>query len=208
MRAVSVESAQRLEMLAGGIFTLCGAALRISASLDVRPVPWESVDGARALTGARNGGTATLDDAGQPQEIVTVGLARGQHTETAAWSDRARLRRRGAGTDAREESPAQVGPGCDCAGLRRLRARHSVPHAEGGQGAGRPESRLPPFNHVPRRRIGISSDGFFQCAGRQFRAHSRRARPWSGCGSSHGRSARWWPSRRARRVAWHAGAAF
>lgn len=143
MRAVSVESAQRLEMLAGGIFTLCGAALRISASLDVRPVPWESVDGARALTGARNGRTATLDDAGQPQKIVTVGLARGQHTETATWSDGGKLRRRGAGTDAREESRAQVGRGCDYSGLRRPCARHSVPHAQSGQGASHLVAEVP-----------------------------------------------------------------
>ena len=53
---------------------LSAAVLRISASLDVGAVLRESADSARAMTGARYGVIATIDEAGQPQEFVTSGL--------------------------------------------------------------------------------------------------------------------------------------
>ena len=43
---------------------LCNAILRINASLDLETVLQEVVDSARALTGARHGLIATVDDGG------------------------------------------------------------------------------------------------------------------------------------------------
>ena len=56
------------------IARLSAAVLRISASLDVGAVLRETVDSARALTGARYGVITTIDEAGEPQEFVTSGL--------------------------------------------------------------------------------------------------------------------------------------
>ena len=46
---------------------------------------------ARTPTGARHGLIATVDDAGQPQDLVTVGVASGEHEVMAAWPDGPRL---------------------------------------------------------------------------------------------------------------------
>ena len=85
------ELRQRIEMLEERISNLCAAVLRVSASLDLETVLREIVDSARALTGARYGLIATVDDVGEPQDFVTAGLAPGQHTEMAEWSDGPRL---------------------------------------------------------------------------------------------------------------------
>ena len=82
---------QRIETLEGRISDLCAAILRVSASLDLETVLREIVDSARALTGARYGMIATVDDAGQAQDFVTAGLAPGIHTEMLAWPDGPRL---------------------------------------------------------------------------------------------------------------------
>ena len=50
------------------------AVLAVGGSLDLNAVLHEAADGARALTGARYGVVATLDEAGLPQEFVTSGL--------------------------------------------------------------------------------------------------------------------------------------
>jgi len=71
--------------------TLCAALLRVSASLDLQTVLREIVDSARALTGARLGLIATVDEAGRPQDFVTAGLAPGQDAAMAAWPDGPRL---------------------------------------------------------------------------------------------------------------------
>ena len=52
---------------------LIAAILRISASRDVDTVLQEVVDSARALTGARYGVIATIDEAGRPHEHVNWG---------------------------------------------------------------------------------------------------------------------------------------
>ncbi len=49
--------------------TLNGAILRINASLDL-----DTVESARALTGARYGAIATIDGAGAPQGFVLSGV--------------------------------------------------------------------------------------------------------------------------------------
>ncbi|MXY23013.1 MAG: response regulator [Acidobacteria bacterium] len=82
---------RRIKTLEDRISNLCAAVLRVSASLDLETVLREIVDNARALTGARYGVIATVDEAGQPQDFVTVGLAPGQHEKMAAWPDGPRL---------------------------------------------------------------------------------------------------------------------
>ncbi len=85
------ELRQRIEMLEERISNLCAAVLRVSASLDLETVLREIVDSARALTGARYGLVAIVDDAGQPQDFVTAGMAPEQHARMAAWPDGPRL---------------------------------------------------------------------------------------------------------------------
>ena len=82
---------QRIEMLEERISNLCAAVLRVSASLDLETVLREIVDSARALTGARYGLVAIVDEAGQPQDFVTAGMAPEQHAKMAAWPDGPRL---------------------------------------------------------------------------------------------------------------------
>ena len=64
---------------------------RISASLDLETVLNEVVDSARALTGARFGAIATIDEAGAPQDFVTSGFTEEEHRRLAEWSDGPRL---------------------------------------------------------------------------------------------------------------------
>ena len=71
--------------------SLSAAILRISASLDVDTVLREVVDSARALTGARYGLIATIDEAGRPQEFVVSGLSPEEERQVAAWPDAMRL---------------------------------------------------------------------------------------------------------------------
>ena len=85
------ELRRRIETLEDRISKLCAAVLRVSASLDLETVLREIVDSARALAGARYGLIATVDDAGQPQDFVTAGLASGVHAVMAAWADGPRL---------------------------------------------------------------------------------------------------------------------
>ena len=85
------ELRQRNRMLEDRVSSLCAAVLRVSATLDLETVLREIVDSARALTGARYGLIATVDDAGRPQDFVTAGLASGVHAVMAAWADGPRL---------------------------------------------------------------------------------------------------------------------
>ena len=80
-----------VEALRERIAGLSAAILRISASLDVETVLREVVDSARALTGARYGVIATVDEAGEAQNFVTSGLAPEEARQTAAWPDAWRL---------------------------------------------------------------------------------------------------------------------
>ena len=78
---------------AGGRDATLGAAiLRINASLDLDAVLGEVVESARALTGARFGAIATVDEAGVPHKgIVFSGLTAEEQRELLAWPGSAAL---------------------------------------------------------------------------------------------------------------------
>ena len=79
------------EALRARISALSAASLRISASLDLETVLNEVVVSARALTGARFGAIATIDEAGAPQDFVTSGFTEEEHRRIAEWSEGPRL---------------------------------------------------------------------------------------------------------------------
>ena len=64
---------------------------RINESLDLATVLREVVEGACALTAARYGVIATVDEAGRPLDFVSAGLTVDQHRRLAEWSDGPRL---------------------------------------------------------------------------------------------------------------------
>ena len=64
---------------------LHAAILRIGASLDLDTVLREVVDSARALTGARYGMIATVDDAGEIEEFIASGLSDDERRQMAEW---------------------------------------------------------------------------------------------------------------------------
>ena len=70
---------------------LSAAILRISASLDLDTVLREIVESARALTGARVGVIATVDENGQVRDFVTSGFTAAEQQQLAAWPDGQRL---------------------------------------------------------------------------------------------------------------------
>ena len=71
--------------------TLNAAILRINASLDLDTVLDEVVESARALTGARYGFIATVDEAGAPGGFVFSGVTPEEQRELLAWPDSVRL---------------------------------------------------------------------------------------------------------------------
>ena len=73
------------------ISALSAASLRISASLDLETVLNEVVESARALSGARYGAIATIDEAGVPQDFVTSGFTAEEHRNMEEWPDGPRL---------------------------------------------------------------------------------------------------------------------
>ena len=73
------------------ISALSAASLRISASLDLETVLNEVVESARALTGARYGAIATIDEDGAPQDFVTSGFTADEHRNMVEWPDGPRL---------------------------------------------------------------------------------------------------------------------
>ena len=79
------------EALRRRIATLNAAILRINASLDLDTVLGEVVESARALTGARWGVIATVDEAGAPLDFVFSGFAPEEREELFAWPDSGRL---------------------------------------------------------------------------------------------------------------------
>ncbi len=79
------------EALRGRIATLNAAILRINASLDLDTVLGEVVESARALTGARLGFIATVDEAGAPDGFVFSGVTPEEQRELLAWPDSVRL---------------------------------------------------------------------------------------------------------------------
>ena len=85
------ETNREIQALRERISALSAAILRISASLDLDTVLQEAVDRARALTGARYGVIATIDETGDVREFVTSGLSPDEHRELAEWPDGPRL---------------------------------------------------------------------------------------------------------------------
>ena len=79
------------EALRRRIATLNAAILRINASLDLDTVLDEVVESARALTGARWGIIATVDEAGAPRDFVFSGFTPEEQHALYTWPDHARL---------------------------------------------------------------------------------------------------------------------
>ena len=79
------------EALRRRIATLNAAILRINASLDLDTVLDEVVESARALTGARWGVIATVDEAGAPLDFVFSGFTPEERQDLLAWPDSVRL---------------------------------------------------------------------------------------------------------------------
>ena len=73
------------------ISSLNAAILRINASLDLDTVLGEVVASARALTGARYGVIATVDETGAPRDSVFSGFSAEQEQELAGWHGSVRL---------------------------------------------------------------------------------------------------------------------
>ena len=79
------EPRQEIAALRGRISSLNAAILSINASLDLDTVLREVVDGARALTGARYGMIATVDEAGAIEEFIAPGLSPDERLHMAEW---------------------------------------------------------------------------------------------------------------------------
>ena len=79
------------EALRARIAALNAAILRINASLDLETVLAEAMESARALTGARWGVIAIVDEAGAPGDFVFSGFAPEEERELYAWPESARL---------------------------------------------------------------------------------------------------------------------
>ena len=82
---------ERISALSERISALSAASLRVGASLDLDTVLQEVVESARALTGARYGAIATIDEAGQPRDFVTSGFTDEEHRRMQEWPDGPRL---------------------------------------------------------------------------------------------------------------------
>ena len=87
----SDELSSQIEGLQERVSRLSAAVLRISISLDLDTVLQEVVDSGRALTGARYGVIATVDEAGRVQEFVTSGFTLEEQDQIAGWPDGPRL---------------------------------------------------------------------------------------------------------------------
>ena len=133
------------ERLRERLSRLTDATLRINTSLDLNTVLREVVEGARALTGARFGVVATIDEHGQPQDFLSSGLGPAEHERMDAWA----------------EGPRLFGH------LRDLPAPLRVASLGEYVGSlGIPSSRLPatgPFLGMPMRHRGAHVGNFFLC---------------------------------------------
>ena len=79
------------EALRERISALTSAILRISASLDVDTVVREIAEAARALTGARYAIITTMDDTGQPDDVVFSGFTPEEQRMVEEWTDNVRV---------------------------------------------------------------------------------------------------------------------
>ena len=85
------ELMREIEVLRDRISKLSAASLRISASLDLDTVLYEVVESARALTGARYGGIATIGVSGKPEDFVSSGYTAEEHRQIVGWADGLRV---------------------------------------------------------------------------------------------------------------------
>ncbi len=89
--AESDDLKREIEALRARSATLNAAILRINASLDLDTVLGEVVESARALTGARWGVIATVNEAGAPLDFVFLGFTPEEQRELYTWPDSVRL---------------------------------------------------------------------------------------------------------------------
>ena len=82
---------REIDRLRDRLSRLSGASLRVSGSLDVATVLRAVIDNARALTGARLGAIATVDETGEVEDFVASGPTPDEHRRMMAWSDGARF---------------------------------------------------------------------------------------------------------------------
>ena len=87
----TVKTSREVQWLKERNSLLCSAILRISASLDLGTVLQEVVDSARALTDARFGVIATIDETGEVRDFVTSGFTPEEKRQFAEWPDGPRL---------------------------------------------------------------------------------------------------------------------
>ncbi|MCY3623224.1 MAG: response regulator [Gammaproteobacteria bacterium] len=73
------------------VSSLSSAILRVTASLRVRTVLQEAIDGARALTGARYGFVVTVNDDNVIREVVSSGFTDEELDRLIGWQDGPRL---------------------------------------------------------------------------------------------------------------------
>ena len=83
----TIEPEREIAALRERISALTSAILRISASLDVDTVLREIAEAARALTGARCAVITTIDDTGQPEDVVLSGLTPEEERRVHEWTD-------------------------------------------------------------------------------------------------------------------------
>ena len=76
---------RQMKVLRKRLSDLSAAILRISTSLELDTVLQEAVDSARALTGARYGGIATVDESGAPDDFVTSGITAEEKWKMVNW---------------------------------------------------------------------------------------------------------------------------
>ena len=89
--ADSIDPGREKDALRERISTLSAAILHVNATLDLDTVLAGVVESARALTGARYGVIATVDEAGAPRDFVFSGVTPAEEREFLAWPDGARL---------------------------------------------------------------------------------------------------------------------
>ena len=85
------EQDREIEALRDRVSRLAAAILRISSSLDLDTVLREVLESARALTGARHGVIATVDEAGEPGDFASSGLTAEEHRRLEEWPEGPRL---------------------------------------------------------------------------------------------------------------------
>ena len=85
------EARREIDALRRRISVLCAAVANINGSLDLDTVLREVLESARALTGARHGVIATIDEAGAPGDFTSSGISAEEHQRLEEWPEGPRL---------------------------------------------------------------------------------------------------------------------